>query len=152
MSETEFPSERWRYIGRRPRAGTAGGVLTIWLDEQGAKQAFKARHRAVGALYEVPSVERDASGKVLRAGVDAARFVDGVEGVPRDEIARWELADRAAYGADEQRKAEARLKREQGGLGWLTLDEVRLYYAMAVGGQRAALLAAVIAYLEGGSA
>lgn len=134
--------ERWVYIGRRVLA--KGGLGHYFLEPTGQARGFKkVSAHAVGATYEVHAIREGDS--VSIAG--SPRFVEAAQ--EGSEAAVWEAEDRAAYTADELRKAEARAKRE-GKFGELTLNDVRdLMRRRPM--QATALLAQIIRYVNGAS-
>lgn len=140
---TESTTERWTYIGRRIN-GTE--LQQAWLDEEGMSRYFTARklsHRAVGATYELSVTRGDGA---VRAGVAGATFIAG----PDDDDVRvpgWELEDRAAWVADEARKAEAKLKRDGDAIGDLTLREFRQRLLASPSSRRGALIAVLLRYI-----
>lgn len=140
MTDDDFKTERWKYAGRRP--SNSGGLLGVWIDASGERLAYKAKHRSIGATYDV-LVARN--GDDVRARIDSATFV--AQANENDPVVRdWVMEDRTAYAADELRKLEAAAKREDG-FGSMTLDELRNKMFNLAPMRRTAFLAQILRYI-----
>jgi hypothetical protein len=129
----EYTDHTWIYVGRRVLA--KGGLGDVWLTESGQQVTFKKmRGSMVGASY------------TITANADE----NSVQGTPRFQSGErhpnapeWDLADRAAYNADQARLLEARLKKEVP-LDDLTLRELRERLDRAMPATRTAMIAVVL--------
>lgn len=136
-------AERWTYAGRRELSG--GKLAGAWIDPSGEERLFMGKHRVIGHRYEIPVVERGSDDRIS-ANIGDAVYVDDGASVDRAQLAEWIARDAAAYAASELRKAEVRAKRD-GGLGQLTLDELREQMGRLPPMQRTALLAAILRHV-----
>lgn len=138
-----FPVERWVYMGRRQ--DSAKKIVHAYRDENGETLLYKDKHRSVGALYEV-EVKRD--GQSARARLDGAKFVEA-KAVDEETLQTWTVADRAAYTADEMRKAEQRAKNDASTWEGMTLSDLRENYQRLPHGQQTGMMAYVMRYMNG---
>lgn len=141
-TEVELVEREWLYMGRRIDA--KGTMYHVWMMHTGKDGWYKkGRTNSVGGRYMVKCTEDGT-----RAMPSSARFIGPGE---HDDIEKWKLEDRAAYLEGESVKAERKLKGDTERMGDLTLAEVRkIMWSQNRGRGRAAVITAVIGYLEGG--
>lgn len=134
----EFTTERWRYAGRR-QSSDGKKLLACFIDHAGSVWLFSGKHRAVGATYELEVCRHPDGGCTAKFGtITYVREPDHDD----PKVREWVAEDRAAYAADELRKAENSAKRDDG-FGTLTLDELRDRIRHAPAGRRYGLLAQI---------
>ncbi|MBJ7457596.1 MAG: hypothetical protein JHD02_00260 [Thermoleophilaceae bacterium] len=115
-------TEEWTYAGRR--IGLANNLLFTWLDAKGEERVFsKLKHHALAGVYEI-DVDRDEEGAFRGAYFASLHFVKRLSVDDDPRVSSWLVEDRAAFEADEQRKFEARAKRDDQ-LPHLTLEQLR---------------------------
>ncbi|MBJ7469696.1 MAG: hypothetical protein JHD16_00260 [Solirubrobacteraceae bacterium] len=138
----EFATERWRYAGRR-QSSDGKKLLGSYVDDAGSVWLFSSKHRAVGATYELEVCRRSDGGCTVKFGT-----LTYVQAPDQDDpkVREWIAEDRAAYAADELRKAENYAKRDDG-FGSLTLNELRDRIRHAPAGRRYGLLAQITRYV-----
>lgn len=143
---TTKETELWTYAGRR--AGHSGKLISLWLDPQGEERVFtKTPHQIVGGVYEI-DVARDSNGAFTGAYFASLHFTRKLDADENEHLPSWLVEDKAAYEADQHRKFEARVKREDQ-LASLTLSELREHARETLSpSQRTALVAWLINYIR----
>lgn len=133
------PIRRLVCIGRR--ATTKGKLSTFFVNADaidGDAFGLKLPGKYPGQIIDV-AMKEDGTwypASVQHVGTSTNPIVD-----------RWRLEDRAAYGADELRKREARDKKDAADLGIYRLSTIRTEMQRLPHNQQRALLAQVLGYL-----
>jgi hypothetical protein len=142
MTDDVYVTERWRYAGRRQDSGTRK-LFAAYVDTDGRQRLFAKEHRAVGASYDVEVCHHPEGGCTVKFGT--LRYAAAPDH-DDPQVREWIAEDRAAYAADEMRKAENAARRDDG-FGTLTLDELRDRIRRAPAGRTYGLLAQITRYV-----
>lgn len=143
VEPVERPKETWTYMGHRRVNDT---LYAAWKDANGKTLLYdkKRGDAIIGQQYELEVERDDESG--ISVYFRSKRFIGPVE---PEQVSEWRAEAAQAESADQYDRAEAKLIKENGDIGSLTLDDVRRMLRNRKGWKnRTTLLAVVQAYLS----
>lgn len=143
--ERQLTTHEWVYAGRCTLS--TGKLGSRWFDHTGTERIFAKQpaDRIIGGVFTV-----ETSDNATRAVIGSAKYGRKTDAHDDATVDQWRAEDRAAYLEDAGRRERSKLERESANLEGVTLGSLRREMLLRGGASRAALLVAVIGYLEGG--
>lgn len=141
-TQPESVMESWVYVGRVPTV--SGKVYHKWLRPDGEHSLFAKITGSIGGVYEV-DITRQPDGAITLHG--NPKYIRPSSSITAEDLAQWRADDRAAAAHKDRESAEAKLRKESGDIGAMTLADAKRWVNGATFGRRASRMAVILNYL-----